>query len=109
MYSVTNTIHVETPFAENMIKGFTSSHTKDAMSDIDGFINFQLMVRELPDENNVTELVVLSLWESKEHQKAWVKSQAFKDVHKKDDSNKSGENRRQGFIKNSIAEFDILV
>lgn len=110
MYSVTNTIHVETPYAENMIKGFTSSHTKEAMSHVEGFINFQLMSRELPDEENVTELVVLSLWESREHQKGWVKSQAFKDVHKRDDSNESTKEKpkRQGFIRNSIAEFDVL-
>ncbi|MGX6970075.1 antibiotic biosynthesis monooxygenase [Vagococcus bubulae] len=111
MYSVTNTIHIETPFAENMIQRFTSSHTTSAMEKVDGFIQFQLMTRVLPEDENVTELVVLSLWDSKEQQKAWVKSQSFKDVHKKEESTgiTKEKPKRQGFIKNSIAEYDVLV
>lgn len=110
MYSVTNTIHIETPYSEKMIERFASTHTKDLMQDVDGFISFQLMSRELPDEEGVTELVVLSLWESKEQQKNWVKSEAFKKVHQRDSADKKEEKpKRSGFIRNSIAEFDVLV
>ncbi|MFD1899529.1 antibiotic biosynthesis monooxygenase [Enterococcus termitis] len=41
------------------------------------------MHRLLPDNPEITELVVLSRWTSKEHQKNWVKSQSFKQMHQK--------------------------
>lgn len=83
MYIVMNTIQTETVHSQKIIQQFTAGHTKESMEAVEGFLNFQLMHRTLPDDPNVTELVVLSRWTSKEQQKNWVKSQAFKKMHQK--------------------------
>lgn len=83
MYIVTNTIQTETDDSHKIIQQFTAGHTKESMEAVDGFLNFQLMHRMLPDDPQVTELVVLSRWTSKEHQKNWVNSQAFKKMHQR--------------------------
>ncbi|MBO0472888.1 heme oxygenase (staphylobilin-producing) [Enterococcus sp. DIV0840] len=111
MYIVTNTIQTETDHSQKIIQQFTAGHTKESMEMVEGFLNFQLMHRTLPDNPEVTELVVLSRWTSKEHQKNWVKSQAFKKMHQrkepKQDDDKN-QNKRQGIISSTIAEYEVL-
>ncbi|MGX7262940.1 antibiotic biosynthesis monooxygenase [Enterococcus crotali] len=110
MYIVTNTIQTETAQSQRIIQQFTAGHTKESMEKVDGFLNFQLMQRTLPDDPEVTELVVLSRWTSKEHQKNWVKSQSFKQMHQrkepKEDTAK--EKKRPGIISSTIAEYEVL-
>ncbi|MFD2305416.1 antibiotic biosynthesis monooxygenase [Enterococcus termitis] len=109
MFIVTNTIQTETEHSQRIIQQFTAGHTKESMETVDGFLNFQLMHRLLPDNPEITELVVLSRWTSKEHQKNWVKSQSFKQMHqKKSSDNATGEKKRPGIISSTIAEYEVL-
>ncbi|WP_086312774.1 heme oxygenase (staphylobilin-producing) [Enterococcus sp. 7F3_DIV0205] len=111
MYIVTNTIKTETAHSQKIIKQFTAGHTKESMEAVDGFLNFQLMHRLLPEDPEITELVVLSRWTSKEHQKNWVNSQSFKQMHQRKDNKEEPENekpKRAGFISSTIAEYDVL-
>lgn len=113
MYIVTNTIQTETDHSEKIIQQFTAGHTKENMDKVDGFVDFQLMHRLLPDNPQVTELVVLSRWESKEHQKGWVKSQSFKNMHKKPSAAKETAQeqpkKRPGVISSTISEYEALI
>lgn len=110
MYIVTNTIQTETDHSQKIIQQFTAGHTKESMEAVEGFLNFQLMHRTLPDNPEVTELVVLSRWTSKEHQKKWVKSQSFKKMHQKKEPKQesSNEKKRPGIISSTIAEYEVL-
>lgn len=110
MYIVTNTIQTETDDSHKIIHQFTAGHTKESMEAVDGFLNFQLMHRTLPDDPQVTELVVLSRWTSKEHQKNWVNSQAFKKMHQRKEpkDEATGEKKRPGIISSTIAEYEVL-
>lgn len=110
MYIVTNTIQTETDYSQKIIQQFTASHTKESMDAVEGFLDFQLMQRELPDNPEVTELVVLSRWESKKHQKNWVQSQSFKKMHqRKNPQEKTDiEKKRPGIISSTIAEYEVL-
>ncbi|GGC79857.1 antibiotic biosynthesis monooxygenase [Enterococcus wangshanyuanii] len=110
MYIVTNTIQVETEHSQKIIQQFTAGHTKESMEAVEGFLNFQLMYRSLPDNPEVTELVVLSRWVSKEHQKNWVNSQSFKQMHQRNTENKQSTEKpkRSGIISSTIAEYEVL-
>lgn len=110
MYIVTNTIQTETVRSQKIIQQFTAGHTKESMQAVEGFLDFQLMQRELPDNHDVTELVVLSRWESKEHQKNWVQSQSFKNMHqrKEPETKAEGDKKRPGIISSTIAEYEVL-
>ncbi|ALS03289.1 hypothetical protein ATZ33_06225 [Enterococcus silesiacus] len=110
MYIVTNTIQTETAQSQKIIRQFTAGHTKESMETVEGFLNFQLMQRTLPDDPNVTELVVLSRWTSREHQKNWVKSQSFKQMHQRKEAKEDTENEknRPGIISSTIAEYEVL-
>lgn len=110
MYIVTNTIQTETAHSQKIIQQFTAGHTKESMEAVDGFLNFQLMQRTLPDNPEVTELVVLSRWTSKEHQKNWVQSQSFKKMHqrKKSTDETVEKKKRPGIISSTIAEYEVL-
>lgn len=110
MYIVTNTIQTETDHSQKIIQQFTAGHTKESMEAVDGFLNFQLMHHTLPEDPEVTELVVLSRWTSKEHQKNWVKSQAFKKMHQRKEPKQgtTGEKKRPGIISSTIAEYEVL-
>lgn len=82
MFIVTNTIQVTTAHADKMIQRFRSTHTNDRMTGVKGFLNFEVMHRVLPDSPEITELVVLSRWESQEDQENWTAGNSFKDLHK---------------------------
>lgn len=109
MYIVTNTIQTEANYSEKIIQQFTSRHTKENMKDVDGFIDFQLMYRDLPEDSTVVELVVMSRWETKEYQKNWVKSQSFKNMHQKESAKATTpaeqSRKRLGFISSKISEY----
>lgn len=111
MYIVTNTIQTETAQSQKIIEKFTAGHTKENMEAVEGFLNFQLMHRLLPDDPKVTELVILSRWASKEDQKNWVKSQSFKQMHQREEPKQGtgGEKKRPGIISSNIAEYDVLM
>lgn len=110
MYIVTNTIQTETAHSQKIIQKFTAGHTQESMEAVDGFLNFQLMQRILPNNPEITELVVLSRWVSKEHQKNWVQSQSFKKMHQRKESSQdvSEEPKRPGIISSTIAEYEVL-
>ncbi|MBL1226084.1 antibiotic biosynthesis monooxygenase [Enterococcus sp. BWR-S5] len=82
MFIVTNTIQVTTAHADKMIERFRSTHTNERMTGVTGFLNFEVMHRTLPENSEVTELVVLSRWESQQDQENWTASNSFKDLHK---------------------------
>ncbi|MBO0439669.1 antibiotic biosynthesis monooxygenase [Candidatus Enterococcus ikei] len=110
MYIVTNTIQTETAHSQRIIQQFTAGHTKESMEAVDGFLNFQLMHRTLPNDPEITELVVLSRWTSKEHQKNWVQSQSFKQMHQRKEPKQETdvEKKRPGIISSTIAEYEVL-
>ncbi|MGX7245672.1 antibiotic biosynthesis monooxygenase [Enterococcus quebecensis] len=110
MYIVTNTIQTETAQSQKIIQQFTAGHTKESMELVDGFLNFQLMHRTLPENPEITELVVLSRWVSKEQQKNWVQSASFKQMHqrKQTTNDDSKEKKRSGIISSKIAEYEVL-
>ena len=83
MFIVTNTIQIQTPHAETIIQRFQSSHTKESMTNVTGFLSFELMSRTLPDDPDITELVVLSRWDSEKDQQNWTASNSFKGLHQK--------------------------
>ncbi|WP_321382643.1 antibiotic biosynthesis monooxygenase [uncultured Enterococcus sp.] len=82
MFIVTNTIQVATAHADKMIDRFRSTHTNERMTGVKGFLNFEVMHRILPENSEITELVVLSRWESQKNQENWTASNSFKDLHK---------------------------
>lgn len=110
MYIVTNTIQTKTDHSQKIIQQFTAGHTKESMEAVAGFLNFQLIYRTLPDDPEVTELVVLSRWTSKEHQKIWVKSQDFKKMYQRKETDKesTGDIKRPSIISSTIAEYEVL-
>ncbi|MBO0469415.1 antibiotic biosynthesis monooxygenase [Enterococcus sp. DIV0242_7C1] len=110
MYIVTNTIQAETEHSQRIIQQFTAGHTKESMEAVEGFLNFQLMYRVLPETPEITELVVLSRWVSKEHQKNWVKSQSFKQMHQRNSEKKESreKSKSSGIISSTIAEYEVL-
>ncbi|MBO0446885.1 MULTISPECIES: antibiotic biosynthesis monooxygenase [Enterococcus] len=110
MYIVTNTIQTETAHSQRIIQQFTAAHTKESMEAVNGFLNFQLMHRTLPHDPEITELVVLSRWSSKEHQKNWVQSQSFKNMHQRKEPKQdvAEEKKRPGIISSTIAEYEVL-
>lgn len=81
MYIVTNTIKVKTPFLERMTQQFLSSHTQSKMTDVPGFLGFEVFYRDVPDEADVSEVVALSRWESESDQLAWTQSDSFQSLH----------------------------
>ncbi|EOL43392.1 antibiotic biosynthesis monooxygenase [Enterococcus caccae] len=110
MYIVTNTIQTETAHSQKIIQQFTAGHTKESMEAVEGFLDFQLMQRIVPENPDITELVVLSRWMSKEHQKNWVNSQSFKKMHQRKgtDVEVPEKKKRSGIISSTIAEYEVL-
>ena len=81
MYIVTNTIKVKTDYLDKMEQVFLSTHTMENMEEVKGFKGIEIFKRHLEDEENASELVVLSRWDSKEDQQIWVKSESFNTLH----------------------------
>ncbi|MFD2729243.1 antibiotic biosynthesis monooxygenase [Enterococcus camelliae] len=90
MYLVTNTINVKKSFLEQMVNQFRSSHTQEQMQDVPGFLGFEVFYRELPDEEDVSEIVALSRWENEAAQLAWLASDSFKSLHQRRKAADSG-------------------
>lgn len=81
MFVVTNTIQVKQAFLEQMVQKFRSTFAQEKMRGVPGFIQFEVLYRELPDTPALSEIVVVSRWESSEAQVSWTKSDAFKTLH----------------------------
>ena len=115
MYIVTNTIQTEENHSDRIIQQFTAAHTKESMEAVEGFIDFQLMHRSLPEDTTIVELVVMSRWETKELQKNWVQSQSFKAMHQKkenkdktDTSDTKEPKKRSGILSSKISEYEVI-
>lgn len=104
MYIVTNTIKVKSAFLPKMIAQFQSSHTNEKMTGVPGFLGFELMQREVEPE--ISELVVLSRWQSEADQRNWTKSQSFAQLHPK--KNKQTTNVDSPVLGNVVARFTTI-
>ena len=108
MYIVTNTIQIKTPHADKMVQRFQSAHTMESMEGVSGFISVELMQRLLPEDDQVTELVVLSRWESEEDQRNWVDSSSFKGLHQKKPTGDTSQQQESPVLGNVVARFHAL-
>lgn len=81
MFIVTNTIQVKQAFLEQMVQKFRSTFAQEKMKGVPGFIQFEVLYRELPETPTIGEIVVVSRWDTSESQVAWTKSESFKALH----------------------------
>ncbi|MGY3778767.1 antibiotic biosynthesis monooxygenase [Isobaculum melis] len=108
MFVVTNTIKTQAENAEKIVQQFMSGHTGKAMEGIPGFQKFELLNRSNCKNPAVSEIVVLSYWESRAHQKAWVSSNSFKQLHKRERPKEHEGKETSMIISSEIAEYDVL-
>lgn len=108
MFVVTNTIKTQTKNADKIVQQFMSGHTGQAMEGIEGFQKFELLNRSNGKDPAISEIVVLSYWTSREHQKAWVSSNSFKQLHKRERPKESEAKKPSLIISSEIAEYDVM-
>ncbi|WP_099224550.1 heme oxygenase IsdG [Listeria costaricensis] len=111
MIIVTNTIKVEKGYAAHVIKQF-AGHAGDGaptrqIADVDGFLGFELWQTHLP-EADYEEVVVTSKWVSEAAQKAWVKSDSFKQAHGRTKDSRDQQRDRKGILSSTITQYEVV-
>lgn len=104
MFIVTNTIKTEKAATAQVIARFAGGHATASITDIQGFLGFELWEKET-ENTEYDEIVVVSKWETKADQKAWLKTEGFKKAHGRTDDTRAEKPKHTGIIGNEIAEY----
>ncbi|MEP9852364.1 heme oxygenase [Staphylococcus aureus] len=100
MYVVTNRIDVKKGFAEKMAPNFTK---KGKITELEGFRKVEVWLIE--DNTDYDQMYVNTWWDSENHFKAWLESDAFKEAH----SGKSkSDNEDSPVIGNKVVKATVL-
>lgn len=105
MFIVTNTIKTEKEATNHVISRFSGGHATASITNIPGFLGFEVWHKDL-DQPDFDEIVVVSKWERKEDQKAWLKTEGFKKAHGRTEDTRHEKPKHSGVISNEIAEFN---
>lgn len=107
MFIVTNTIRTEKQATANVIEKFAGGHATASITNIKGFLGFELWEKET--ELEYDEIVVVSKWVEKADQKAWLKTEGFKKAHGRTEETRAAKPQNIGIISNEIEEFHSIL
>lgn len=107
MFIVTNTIRTEKDATAKVIEKFAGGHAIASITDIKGFLGFELWEKESTLEYD--EIVVVSKWEEKADQKAWLKTDGFKKAHGRTEDTRHEKPTNIGIIENRIDEYHTVL
>ncbi|WP_163651731.1 antibiotic biosynthesis monooxygenase [Listeria sp. PSOL-1] len=108
MIIVTNTIKVEKGYEEQVIKQFTESVLTRSITEVEGFLGFELWKTNLTPDIDYGEVIVMSKWTDAESQKAWVKSESFKKIHGRTKESREQKRDRKGIINNHVMQYEVV-
>lgn len=104
MFIVTNTIQTEKAATAKVIERFAGGHAQASITNIAGFLGFELWQND-GSQSDYDEIVVVSKWENKASQKAWLKTEGFKKAHGRTEDTRDGKPENIGVISSQISEF----
>jgi len=80
MYIAMNRFRIKKGSEAEFEQGWATRQSR--LKEVPGFIEFQLLRRDRPEEEDITLFASYALWQSKEHFLDWTKSDHFRDAHK---------------------------
>jgi len=80
MYIAMNRFRIKKGSESAFEEGWAQRQSR--LKEVPGFIEFQLLRRDMPDEEEITLFSSYALWQSKQDFLNWTKSDHFRDAHK---------------------------
>jgi len=80
MYIAMNRFRIKKGSEAEFEEGWAQRQSR--LKEVPGFVDFQLLRRDVPGEEDVTLYASHAVWQSREVFLAWTKSEHFRDAHK---------------------------